>query len=67
VFMKGLLHHATGWSGNWQLVEALKEGFCSAAGDYQEQLRAAADQPRAAGMLAGRMCIWRGVVTLRCS
>jgi hypothetical protein len=42
--------------GNWQLVEALKEGFCFAAGDYREQLRAAADQPHTAGMPLVLLC-----------
>jgi hypothetical protein len=41
--------HAGGLLGNWQLVEALKESFCFDAGDYREQLRAAADQPHTAG------------------
>jgi hypothetical protein len=66
--------HAGGLLGNWQLMEALKEGFCFAAGDYREQLRAAADQPHTAGVLAGGMfscCLWvcigQGVITLRCS
>ncbi|KAF6254511.1 actin-domain-containing protein [Scenedesmus sp. NREL 46B-D3] len=46
---------AGGLLGNWQLLEALKEGFCFAAGDYRQQLRAAADQPHTAGGLAVRV------------
>jgi hypothetical protein len=44
--------HAGGLLSNWQLVEALKEGFCFAAGDYRQQLRASADQPHTAGRRA---------------
>ncbi|WIA16703.1 hypothetical protein OEZ85_013359 [Tetradesmus obliquus] len=47
--------HSGGLLANWQLVEALKENFCFAAGDYREQLRAAADQPHSAGGLALRV------------
>jgi hypothetical protein len=57
-----LLHHARGLLHNWQLVEALKEGFCFATGDYREQLRAAADQPHTAGMQSRYTIVWCDVV-----
>lgn len=43
--------HAAGLLGNWQLVEGIKEGFCCAAADYRETLRAVAAWPDTAGKL----------------
>eukprot|EP00878_Enallax_costatus_P024486 GHUV01026132.1.p1 GENE.GHUV01026132.1~~GHUV01026132.1.p1 ORF type:complete len:397 (+),score=122.17 GHUV01026132.1:124-1191(+) len=47
--------HAAGLLGNWQLVEGIKEGFCCAAADYRETLKAVPAQPNTAGGLGVRV------------